>query len=250
MKSNECKSETDGKKRRSFWAFPFCVCIVLIGFAAVGLRPMLKALEQFYSKESIVPKIPLEEFKVSQLPSFQEGWGFRDAPVLESVGADEHIFTFLTRQDYHIKPQSANLFVTYYSDPKDKVAHSPDVCYRQGGAIVKKLIPVMIDTSVAGQTPSMIPAKLIIFEMPNNTQQVVIFTFYVEGVFRSKRWEVRWKIAKPGNRYTYFSKIESTASFTNEMELKGAIELSKQLLSEAISVLTADYFPSTEDISR
>jgi hypothetical protein len=222
-----------------------------MGLAATGLRPAVEALGQFYYKETIDPRIPLEQFKESQLPSFQSGWHFKKAPMLDDIETEEYIFTHFIKQDSYKSPSlAANLFVTYYSNPKDKVAHSPDVCYRQAGAIVKKMTPIALEISLEEDPSLKVPAKLIIFEMPSGKQQVVVFTYCVEGIPADKRWKVRWQIAKPGNRFTYFSKIESTVAFTGEEELNDAVDLCKLLLSEAIAALIADYFPSKEEIRR
>lgn len=249
MQSNDNQSIAFKRRRAVFFSIPFCLSILLIIFTAVGLRPMLYSLEQYYLKEPIEPNVPLRKFKVLELSSFQEGWNDRKASVPESVGTDEYIFTYLNRQDINKVPRSAYLFVTYYSDPKDKVAHSPDVCYRQAGAIVKEISSISIERAENGES-STIPAKMILFEMPDGYQQVVIFTYCVEGVFRDKRWETRRQIAKPGNCYTYYSKIETAVPYSNEWELKDAADLCELLFTEATMSLAKDHFPSLEEIKR
>ena len=56
--------------------------------------------------------------------------------------------------------------------------------------------------------------------MPDGAEQIVLFCFCVEGEFRCNRESVRWLIDKPGNHYTYFSKIET--ELTDEQCLKKA----------------------------
>jgi len=239
------------KLRNSILSVPFLISAFLIVFAATGLKPTLASLAKYYTKESIDPIKPLSEFDVSDLPSFKQGWEFRKDQILEAVNTDKFILTYLDRKDPYKKPAYANLFVTYYSDPKDRAPHSPDVCYRQGGAVVKQLKTITIDTSnLHGGKPSKIPAYLVVFDMPEGGQQLVIFTYCVEGIFQCKRWAVRWQIGKPGNRYTYFSKIEVAAAFEGDQEFRESINLCKTLLKEALYKLVSEYFPSPETIKR
>lgn len=252
MKLGENNAGKHIKLRGSILSVPFLISAFLIVFAATGLKPTLKSLAKSYTKKSIDPIKPLSEFDFSELPSFREGWEFRKVDrVDEAVNTDEFILTYLFRKDLYKKPTYTFLLVTYYSDPRDTAPHSPDVCYRQAGAIVKQLKTITIDTSnLPGGKPSKIPAYMVVLDIPEGGQHLIIFTYCVEGVFRCKRWAVRWQIGKPGNRYTYFSKIEVAAPFEGEQEFRESVDLCKALLREALYKLVSEYFPSPETIKR
>jgi len=241
-----CESRSTVSVVRSLLSARFLLALLILVFAATGLRPGMRALAGYYEKESIAPRRPLKEFEVSSLPSFREGWEFWHDTVSEDTGTDEFIFTYLKRDIAGERPYVANLFVTYYSGPRDKVPHSPDVCYRQGGAVVKRMTTIMVDTPQLAPEYPQTKANLLVLRMPDGAEQVVLFCFCVEGELRCNRESARWLIGKPGNRYTYFSKIETASSGGSDK----SIELCKKLFSESLQVLMAQYFPRKEDIKR
>lgn len=247
-KAAMCESSSTVFVVRPLLSARFLLAVLILVFAATGLRPGMRALAEYYEKESIAPRRPLEEFDVSKLPSFRDGWEFRRDDMTEGAETDEFVFTYLKRKgtDAYI----ANLFVTYYSDPRDKVPHSPDVCYRQGGAVVKKMTTIMLDTPQLAPAHRQTEANLLLLQMPEGHEQVLLFCFCVEGSFTSKRDTARWIIGKPGNHYTYFSKIETTSSYTSGGNPSEALSLCKKLFSEALGALAKEYFPRSEDLKR
>jgi hypothetical protein len=233
---------------RPYLSVPFLFAAFVLLVSAFCLRPAMNALSSYYTKEPIKSRRSLTEFDVSELPSFQQGWDFRpDSVKVEDVGTDKYIFVFLTRQDKRISPHIANLFVTYYSDPKDKVPHSPDVCYRQGGAVVKSMKTITIEIPELAPQHPQIPVNCIIFDM-GDCAQVVLFCYCVEAQFETNREKARWIIGKPGNRYTYVSKIETASNFRKGDDPVDAINLCTQLFREAVVVLLRDYFPTEDEL--
>lgn len=228
----------------------FLLSAVILVLAAIGLRPGIQKLSEKYNKEPIPIRRPLKEFDIFCLPSFQHGWAKSDIPP-ESIGTDEYAIIKLTRKNPDKLPQNLVLFITYYSNPSDKVPHTPDVCYRQEGAIVKKMTTITLDTPELAPRYPQIQANLLIFQMQKpKCNQVVIYCFCAEGKIRHSRNQVRLIIGKPGNRYTYFSKIEVIANYpigTNKSEV---IETCKTLFREALQKLLAEYFPNKEDLKR
>lgn len=232
---------------RSLPSARIIISAAILVFVATGLRDALQKLGKYYTKESISVRRSLKEFDISYLPSFQHGWIATNMPP-QDIGTDQYIIMNLSVVGTSKKSNLA-LFATYYSDPGNKVPHTPDVCYRQGGAVVKKMKTITIDSpQLAPQYPS-IPASLVTFEMAD-CDQVVIYSFFVEGKFRHKRWQVRWDISKPGNRYTYFSKIEVIANFPKRGNPTESIERCKKLFCETVSVLLTEYFPTNEQLKR
>jgi hypothetical protein len=227
---------------------PFLASVLLMIIAGIGIRPVMSALSDYYEKKSIDSRRPLQEFDVSKLPSFKSGWEFSKGEVIEEVGTNNVILTYLTRNDPDEKPRLACLFVTYYNDPKDKVPHSPDVCYRQDGAVIKKMATIKVDTPRSLPDYPQTEVNLLVFKR-DNIDQVVLFCFCVEGEIKCKRDSVRWILGKPGNRYSYFSKIEVVSNYTEENS-EEAIELCKTLFRESLQVLIEEYFPRKEDLKR
>ena len=227
---------------------PFLISVFLMIIAGIGIGPAMSALSDYYEKKSIDPRRPLQEFDVLKLPSFQNGWEFSEREIVKEAGTDKFILTYLTRKDLYKKPNAAYLFVTYYNDPKDKVPHSPDVCYRQGGAVIKKMTTIKIDTPRLAPDYPQTEVNLIIFQT-EKIDQILLYGFCVEGELRRKRDSVRWILGKPGNRYSYFSKIEAVSSYTEENS-EEAIELCKTLFRESLQALMEEYFPRKEDLKR
>ncbi len=241
-----CESRSTVSIVRSLLSARFLLAVLILVFAATALRPGMQAMAMYYEKESIAPRRPLKEFDMSRLPSFRAGWEFKSEPLGEDTGTDEFVFTYLKRKSAGEGAYEANFFATYYSDPRDKVPHSPDVCYRQAGAVVKRMTTIMVDTPQLAPAHPKTEVNLLVLRMPNGTEQVVLFCFCVEGELKCSREAVRWLIGKPGNRYTYFSKIETASSGGSAK----SIELCKKLFTEGLGLLMAEYFPRKEDIKR
>ena len=226
----------------------FLLSVLILVLAAVGLWPGVQALSKHYMKESIAIRRPLKEFDISRLPSFQNGWEltWHDVPV-EEVGTEQSVHVTFTKKESGKEPQSAELFVTYYSNPRDKIPHTPDVCGRQEGGIIKKLTTITLDTPELAPEHPKIKASLVIFQWPK-VNLIIIYCFCAEGEFPHTRNHARWVIAKPGNYRTYFSKIEARATIGhNQAE---ALETGKTLLREALSVLWTEHFPHKEQLKR
>ncbi|MHC4076732.1 MAG: hypothetical protein ACYSRZ_10055, partial [Planctomycetota bacterium] len=77
-----------------------------------------------------------------------------------------------------------------------------------------------------------------------------IFFFVVEGKVRYNRQRARLAIGTPGNHHTYFSKIEAGVTYPSQDDSTKAVELCKKLISEALPVLFADHFPTSQQIKR
>jgi len=230
---------------RSLLSAGFIFSAAVLGIAAVGLRPGVKALSEYYAKEPIEVRRPLKEFDISCLPSFESGWVSSNIPP-DEIETDEYaIIRFIREQG---EPREVVLFVTYYSDPRSKVPHTPDVCYRQGGAVVKEMKNITIDIPELARCPK-VKARLLLLQQ-RTYNQVVIFCFYADGQFKHSREQVRWMMGKPGNRYVYFSKIETVSSYPIDGSPGPAIDICKRLFREAVSILISEHFPTKEQLKR
>ena len=242
------KSKNIVSVNRPLLSARFLLSVLILILAAAGLRPGMQALSKHYQKESIATRRPLKEFDISCLPSFRNGWVSSNVPP-EDIGTDEYLIIKLSRKKAGKESQQVALFVTYYSNPGDKVPHEPNVCYRQGGAIVKKMKTIIIDTPELAPEYPQTQVTLLIFQMPR-CEQVVIYCFCAEGELQLRRRQVRWLIGKPGNRYTYFSKIEVVANYPTGDDPTQTIETCKTLIGETLPILLTEYFPDRQQLKR
>ena len=221
--------------------------LVILIFIATGLRPTMDALGRRFEKRSAHIRKSLDEFDTFRLPSFRDGWKHdRLDHSGDDVGTDEYVsVTFYPKSA--IKDFYSHMVVTYYCDPKDKVPHTPDVCYRQMGAVVKKMMPVVVDVPELGPERSRVEATMLFLELPT-VDKVVIFGFYVEGQFRKTRSQVRLAMGMPGKRRTYFSKFEANSDHEPGSSPDEAIELCKTIIREALPILVSEHFPTAEQL--
>ncbi|MCK4753305.1 MAG: hypothetical protein KAS75_07655 [Planctomycetes bacterium] len=235
---------------RSLLTAKFLLPVFVLVLSAVGLRPVMCALSDYYQKEKIATQKPLKEFDITRLLSFQDGWKITSRTLsAKAVGTDECLYLEILREQSNKKPRKVDLFVTYYSDPQDKVPHTPDVCFRQAGAIVEKMSTIVLDVPELADQHQKIEARLLLLKEPKRNI-VDIFLFCVEGKLRYSREQVRWILSKPGNRYVYFSKIEAGSYYPLNSEPTEAIEAAKTALCEALPVLLKEHFPTKEQLKR
>ncbi len=235
--------------RRRLLSVRFVLSAVILAAAALGLRPGMAVLSKYYAKETIGVKRSLRKFDVANLAGFQKEWELRMEETEDDIGTEEYAIVKLGRKYPSEDLESAYLLVTYYSDPRDKVAHTPDVCYRQAGAIVKAKTAIQLDIPSISSQQTPVGATLVDLNVgPGN--RIVIFFFVVEGKFRRTREQVRWVLGTPGNKYCYFAKIEASATYPKDGDPTKATELARQLLAEATAVLLDQYLPDTSQLGR
>ena len=239
------------KHPNSFMRRVFSVSFVLSAFvlaaAAVGLRPGIAQLSRYFSKEKIESNLRLNDFDITRLASFQAGWDVEECVLGEEIQTDNAFLTRLTRYDRGEAIEFAALFVTYYSDPKDKVPHTPDVCSRQAGAIVKSLSTITLEIPELAPENSPIQASLVLTDEGDGYRSIIFF-FVAEGQIIPDRKRCRWALGKPGNKHTYFSKVEVHTNYKDDSNLSAAIELSETMVREALPVLLKDYYPQKEQL--
>ncbi len=236
---------------RSIFCGKFLLSVFVIGIAAAGLRPGMHYLAEYYSKETIAVNRLLKEFDISCLPSYRQGWIKMDLPMKEDIETDEYILIQLHREDTIKIPSDIVLLVTYYSDPSSKVPHTPDVCYRQSGAIVEQMESIEIDVPNLPSGEKQVEARQLKLKMPDTGNQgVVIFSFCAEGLLRCTREQTRLVLGKPGNKYTYFAKVEVVAFCLPDADPSSTIAECKRLYSEVMPVLLSEYFPKMEQLKR
>ncbi len=234
---------------RGLLSVRFVLSAVILAAAALGLRPGMAVLGKYYAKESIGTKRSLRKFDAANLAGFQKEWKLHTEETKDDIETEEYVIVALDRKYPSGGPKSAYLFVTYYNDPRDKVPHTPDVCYRQAGAIVKRKTTVHLDIPGISSQQAPIEATLVVLNT-GPIDRIVIFFFVVEGKFRSSREQVRWVLGMPGNKYCYFAKIEASAIYPKDGDPTKAIDISKKLLAESMPILMDEYLPDTRQLGR
>jgi len=250
MDNDERMEHADRLTKRRFFSPPFLVCAVILAVSAAALTPAMSALARKYRKKSIPLRLSLHKFDPSKLPSFQDGWTVNYPEVLsEGLGTKEYAYVEFVRKNVPKSQGCVRLFVTYYSDPRDKVPHTPEVCIRQEGAVVHSLSKITLDTPQLAPKQPRVPVHLVRAQRPDHNV-ILMYVFCVEGQFRCEREEVRWIMAKPGNKRVYFSKIEVSAFYPFQADPQPLIEAGKTLLREALPVLVKEHFPADSDLKR
>ncbi len=227
----------------------FVVCGLLLLLAAVGLRPAMSALAEHYRKESIAVRRPLADLDVSGLPSFVE-LPEEAAPILKEEDVDTDEYTWISLKDIDRTEaglSSVALYVTYYSAPGDKVAHTPEVCYRQGGAKIRDVRLVSLDTPELAPLHQRIEMNLLEMEQ-GGVRQLLAYVFCANGEFTTDRERVRWILASPGDRHIYYSKIELLSAWPEDEAKAVVLERFERLMRQALAVLIADHFPTADQL--
>lgn len=227
----------------------FVVGGLLLIAAAIGLRPTMLALDERYRKGSIDLRRRLVEFDVGALSSFRlcDERLSKDIP-LDDVGTEDLLMIPLDDEQASGLWDGAILFITYYSDADDKVPHTPEVCYRQGGAVVEEMKTITLDLDMPESAPehSRINARFLRMDQPrNNKKVIVIYVFYVNGEFRYDREQVRWITAWPGDPYIYFSKVEAVVHYAPGADPAIPTERAERLLRDVLPQLLEHHYPET-----
>jgi hypothetical protein len=191
----------------------------------------------------------LDQFDPEMLPSFHRT---RDDSMMkllpasvEAVGTEEYAVFNVQERGYDGTEGQAALYLTYYSNPGDKVPHTPEVCYRQIGGVVRNLSYRQVATPGLGSDVPEIKARTMHLEQVGS-RAAIAYCFCANGDIRSDRLGVRLRIAWPGDKYVYFSKIEAVSRFGPDSEAAAAMERSKRLLAEALPILMERHFPPTD----
>jgi len=245
-----CLHKARRRGKYTFCSMPFILTAGLLLAAAIGFQPGMKALSDYYGKKPIDLRRTLNQFDPSRLPSFQHGWKYGFHPASETdVGTADYVHISFDNQDIDRGPKRAELFVTYYNNPQDKVPHTPEVCSRQAGAVVETMSTIEIEVPELGPDHSPIQARLLIIR-EKNYKMADIYVFCVEGKYRFTRDQVRWVLGIPGNQYSYFSKIEAATVFPLNGDPALALKTCKTILREALPILVTDFLPTKEQLRR
>ncbi len=250
------------RRGRTLWSPLFVSCALVALTAGLTLRPGLRALAEHYRKESIAIRRPLAELDVSLLPSFRRAAGTVPASITAAdLGTEEFIWLALSDESTNFERRTASLLVTYYNNPRDKVPHTPEVCYRQQGTDITGVTTDTLETlRLAPENPRIKIRVMRVHQPQPPAWGVLAYVFCANGEFCHDREQVRWIIDRPGDRYTYFSKIEASAHYLPDAGpgagpgagpegMVEAMQRAKRLLSEVLPVLIDEHFPTGVQVS-
>lgn len=226
-----------GGSAQRWYSGKMLVCTAVLVAAALGLRPGMSHLADAMRKVGLPVRKPLAKLDVSTMERFERS----AAPVgisgtMAELGTNEYAFiNFSEKQD----PRAVlTLGLTYYCDPQDKVPHTPEVCYRHSGYLVKEISSCSLTPK--GSAP--VPATTVVMA-GKDYDLVVVYVFHANGAFYRTRNQVRWVVLRPGDRHVYFSKMEASSFIRHDDDPAPAIARCRDLLAEVIPVLVADHLP-------
>lgn len=79
---------------------------------------------------------------------------------------------------------------------------------------------------------------------------MLVYVFLSGGKIYHDRETVRFALGWPGDKYTYFSKVEAVTRRPAGESVEVAAARCAHLLSEALTVLIEDHYPLDEDLKR
>jgi hypothetical protein len=231
----------------------FIAAAAVLAAAAAGLQPLLSLLIETYTKEPVAVRKRLDALDTSALRSWRliaEDPTFRIEVDPDEVGTDDVIqMVFQPAGSPGRRPaEDTLLFVTYYNDPRDTIPHTPEVCYRQSGAIVHDIQTITIPVDGPGPEPVEVEARLLDLQ-PEGWHGALAYVLVCNArVYHDRKW-ARLAIGWPGDRRVYFSKVEAVSRCEGD-DCAGAIERVRTMLAEALPVLMRDHFPGRGDVER
>ncbi len=243
-------TSTSTKNQRRFFSPLFIASAVLLLVAGLGIRPAISALTKRYSKEPIDLRLSFDDFDPTQLPSFRwlpEVRGIET--TLEEIETEDW-FSYIYRRRTPLQGEpdlDSMIFVTYYSDPRAQIPHTPEVCYRQGGAVVRSMRQVTVPTPDLAPEIQQIEALMLHLEQ-GNILRILVYVLVCEGKCYPSRGDARIAIGWPGNRYTYFSKVEASTYCPPGTDPLVMEERCKLLLSETLTPLLKYHYPDLDTV--
>ena len=241
--------------RRSLFSPVFILSVLVLLAAAFGLDPAVDVLIDYYSKEAIGLRKSLDDFDVTAMPSFRlvpRRAGFAPVADGEDLGTDDWLNLVFEEKNGQQPPDEKSnvlLFVTYYSDPRDQVAHTPEICYRQAGASVEGITTISVETPGLAPETCEVPARRLEIEQ-NGHKLILVYFFCCNGKFYHDREQLRVAIGWPGDKYIYFSKVEAVTHWPPGVSRTEAMERCQRILGEALPILVNEHFPRNEDLRR
>jgi len=243
-------------RRRGPASARFYVCVAILVVSAGGMRMLAEYLGARFRKEALDLKRPLAQLDWDKLaPEYRTH--LIQAPPLseeqtEQLGTPQYLHIRLvdTRRTRTERTAVANVFITYYTGQPDMVPHVPDECYLAGGfdAVGQ---PEVAELGVpgVGAPHDKLPVRIVEFQSREGRERpTVLYFFHCNGEYKTTRDGVRVRLARLGEKYAYYAKIE--VNFTEDpvgggrargAEKAEALAAMGPLLRKLMPVLLADH---------
>lgn len=233
---------------------PFVVAVALLGVGALLAGPVTRYMDIKQIKKELPLRSPLGALASEVLQPYRVvERQILEPTMVETLGTEQYISWLLedTSRGERDPMRVAHLFITYYSGGREKVPHTPDVCYLGSGyrpARPHENIERRV-SSLAGRFDE-IPLRVLTFQktaVHDHRQVSVVYTFFVNGTFAvDSRW-VRVLLNNLQNHYAFFSKVEVSFPFaTREETIDGAA----RLLDTLLPILIERHWPDFEEAER
>jgi len=208
-------------------------------FTATMLRSSIGKLSAYFTKQTVSTRKPLNVFYDS-LASIEKKYEWKNEITTQEIETDEYFLIELFEKHRNTSRRKGYVSGLYYSDPSSKVPHTPDVCYRQAGSIIREIRTIPIELG-----SSQVDVTLVRLEQ-SKSEMVILFCFIAEGKIANSRTKVRLITSKPGNKHTYFCKVEVGCFYEIGEDPQPNIEIVESLLSKIIPKLIDEYLPTEE----
>jgi len=239
------------------WASPrYYACVLILAGAALGMRALADYFGWYFRKEALPLKRSLAEFDWSRLQPEYRPHAVQapplDAEGVQALGTDQYVQMRLvdTSRPPGDPTSVVSLFITYYTGKPDMVPHVPDECYLAGGYDPVGW-PETAEVRVAGvgAPNDVIPVRVVQFQARKGEDRPTVFYFFhVNGDYLANRRDVRVRLGRLLERYSYYAKIEVTLSddFDDSRrrrfaDLKTGLPALERLLRKAMPVLLEDH---------
>jgi hypothetical protein len=229
--------------------WPVTATIMILAAAAIAANPTAEAIALRFQKSEAALR---ETFATLRDPSIN---GIRrvetaDDEVRRLAESDVGTPDTLLRT-YTDGPNAYILFVTYYSNQRETIPHTPEVCYRQAGALVNSSsnVQLALPPKEGDSAVRTVEAKLLDIQA-DGTRRALVYVLCCEGAYRNDRESARIALGMPGNRRTYFSKIEASAILSEGEDFPAAAQRARKLLESVIPELERTHFPTQQQLSE
>lgn len=227
---------------RRLWSPLFAFTAIAMAVLGIGIPPALSAIKAHFAKEPIDLRRTLHEFDPDRVPTFvtTDAWA---PPSVDprSLGTEEfYTEVFRPRED---RDGSYALLLTFYNDPEDSIPHTPEVCYRQIGSVVDRMTRTKVKMADLGEVDVRV---LDISQGPHHL--LIVYSIVHNGQAFYEREQVRLAMGIPGDKFTYFTKVEVATEVRRNQTREEALEKACRLLSESFEILREDYLPLDADL--
>lgn len=234
----------------------YYICLAVLLVSAAGMQTATKYFKVYFRKEAVplkrrfteldwrklAPRYRPHVIQPKLLPAEQE----------EALGTENYLELRLIDSERSARDPTAlaNVFLTYYTGQPDMVPHVPDECYL-ASAYERVGSPTTPSLHVPGVNApdDEVPVRVVQFQSRGGRDEpiTVLYFFSVNGDYRNGREGVRFRLARPFERYAYYCKIELSFMDNNPLQPRHAdqqqtLAAAQDLLTKLLPVLIEDHF--------